>query len=250
MEKALLEMTYETELIEDAQNAEAEEDTDMTDEEDSDDIFDVTVDKEEDPTANIEAPATDKSAQDNHIFSSVNIEKNSGIFYSSYTFNAVLNPQNGEELDYDPNETFRVTLSVEMPGEITSSKGGTAEGNKIVFETTVPYAAIHNEGGTIVVTHKMKMFFRAKCYEALGLKRKSKANLEGKKRVLSDGGFYAWTQKMKLTKEAEFWRAMALKPIGSKIVIPKRQFIGTHPELEAAIFEIAEKNAIKIFKDV
>lgn len=134
MEKALLEMTYETELIEDAQNAEAEEDTDMTDEEDSGDIFDVTVDEEEDATADIEAPSTDKLAQDNHIFSSVNIEKNSGIFYSSYTFNAVLNPQNGEELDYDPNETFRVTLSVEMPGEITSSKGGTAEGNKIVFD--------------------------------------------------------------------------------------------------------------------
>jgi phage gpG-like protein len=135
-------------------------------------------------------------------------------------------------------------------GTLRTSILSKVEGNKIVFETTVPYAAIHNEGGTIVVTHKMKMFFRAKCYEALGLKRKSKANLERKKRVLSDGGFYAWTQKMKLTKEAEFWRAMALKPIGSKIVIPKRQFIGTHPELEAAIFEIAEKNAIKIFKDV
>ena len=135
-------------------------------------------------------------------------------------------------------------------GTLRTSILSKVEGNKIVFETTVPYAAIHNEGGTIVVTHKMKMFFRAKCYEALGLKRKSKANLEGKKRVLSDGGFYAWTQKMKLTKEAEFWRAMALKPIDSKIVIPKRQFIGTHPELEAAIFEIAEKNAIKIFKDV
>ena len=39
-----------------------------------------------------------------------------------------------------------------------------------------------------------------------------------------------------------------MKPVGSKIVIPKRQFIGNHPELEAAIEEIANKNAIEILK--
>ena len=72
--------------------------------------------------------------RDNRIFSSVNIEKNGGIFYSSYTFAAVLNPQNGDGLDYDLNETFRVTLTVEMPTEITSAKGGTVEGNKVVFD--------------------------------------------------------------------------------------------------------------------
>ena len=50
-----------------------------------------------------------------------------------------------------------------------------------------------------------------------------------------------------LNAAAEFYKAMALKPIGSKIVIPKRQFIGNHPELEAAIQEIANKNAMEIF---
>lgn len=90
MEQALLDMTYETELIEDA--------------------------------------------QDNHIFSSVSIEKDSGIFQSTYTFHAVLNAQSNENPDYDMNDTFKVTLSVEMPCEITDSKGGTAEGNKIVFD--------------------------------------------------------------------------------------------------------------------
>ena len=136
-------------------------------------------------------------------------------------------------------------------GTLRTSITSRVEGSKIVFETVVPYASIHNEGGIITVTKKMKMFFRAKFYEAQGITKKTrKKNLKEKKRVLSDGGFYAWTQKMKLTKEAEFYRAMALKPIGSKIVIPKRQFIGNHPELEAAIFEIAEKNTIKIFKDV
>ena len=124
MEKALLEMTYETEMLEDAQGTEVEDEPSV--EEESNDIFDITNEQEKE-----DAPAP---AQDNHIFSSVNIEKNGGIFYSSYTFAAVLNPQNGDGLDYDLNETFKVTLTVEMPTEITGAKGGTVEGNKVVFD--------------------------------------------------------------------------------------------------------------------
>jgi hypothetical protein len=130
MEKALLEMTYETEIIEEAQNAENEDVEE--DAENPDDIFDVTIVEPE--TVRVEAVAPTTPAQDNHIFSSVNIEKNGGIFYSSYTFAAVLNPQNGDGLDYDLNETFKVTLTVEMPTEITGAKGGTVEGNKVVFD--------------------------------------------------------------------------------------------------------------------
>lgn len=130
MEKALLEMTYETEIIEEAQNAENEDVEE--DAENPDDIFDVTI--EEPETVRVEAVAPTTPAQDNHIFSSVNIEKNGGIFYSSYTFAAVLNPQNGDGLDYDLNETFKVTLTVEMPTEITGAKGGAVEGNKVVFD--------------------------------------------------------------------------------------------------------------------
>ena len=124
MEKALLEMTYETEMLEDAQGTEVEDEHSVKEE--SNDIFDITIEEEKEDAS---APA-----QDNHIFSSVNIEKNGGIFYSSYTFAAVLNPQNGDGLDYDLNETFKVTLTVEMPTEITGAKGGTVEGNKVVFD--------------------------------------------------------------------------------------------------------------------
>ena len=127
MEKALLEMTYETEMLEDAQGTEVEDEPSV--EEESNDIFDITIEEEKE-----DAPAPTTPAQDNHIFSSVNIEKNGGIFYSSYTFAAVLNPQNGDGLDYDLNETFKVTLTVEMPTEITGAKGGTVEGNKVVFD--------------------------------------------------------------------------------------------------------------------
>lgn len=127
MEKALLEMTYETEMLEDAQGTEVEDEHSV--EEESNDIFDITIEEEKE-----DAPAPTTPAQNNHIFSSVNIEKNGGIFYSSYTFAAVLNPQNGDGLDYDLNETFKVTLTVEMPTEITGAKGGTVEGNKVVFD--------------------------------------------------------------------------------------------------------------------
>ena len=127
MEKALLEMTYETEMLEDAQGTEVEDDPSV--EEESNDIFDITIEEEKE-----DAPTPTTPAQNNHIFSSVNIEKNGGIFYSSYTFAAVLNPQNGDGLDYDLNETFKVTLTVEMPTEITGAKGGTVEGNKVVFD--------------------------------------------------------------------------------------------------------------------
>lgn len=127
MEKALLEMTYETEMLEDAKGTEVEDEPSV--EEESNDIFDITIEEEKE-----DAPAPTTPAQDNHIFSSVNIEKNGGIFYSSYTFAAVLNPQNGDGLDYDLNETFKVTLTVEMPTEITGAKGGTVEGNKVVFD--------------------------------------------------------------------------------------------------------------------
>ena len=112
MEKALLAMTYETDMLEDAQDPETEEGEDAT----------------------VETIAVSAPAEDNCIFSSVSIQKNSGVFYSSYTFNAVLNPQSSEDLDYDLNDIFKVTLSVEMPGEITGVKGGKAEGNKAIFD--------------------------------------------------------------------------------------------------------------------
>lgn len=115
MEKALLAMTYETDIIEDAQGAEGQPEV-QPDEISSAGDVEVTP------------------VKDNHIFSSVKIDRNRGIFYSSYTFKAVLNPQKAEGEEYDPNEAFKVTLSVEMPGKITGAKGGTPDGNKIVFD--------------------------------------------------------------------------------------------------------------------
>ena len=135
-------------------------------------------------------------------------------------------------------------------GALRKSIISKVEGNKIVFETTVPYASIHNEGGTITVTVGMKKHFWKMYLQIVGSKKPKNG-----KQPFSEA--YQRTKKGKLRNNkknrtlnaaAEFYKAMALKPVGSKIVIPKRQFIGNHPELEAAIEEIANKNAIEILK--
>ncbi|MBE6281266.1 MAG: phage morphogenesis protein [Bacteroides sp.] len=137
-------------------------------------------------------------------------------------------------------------------GALRKSIISKVEGNKIVFETTLPYASIHNEGGTITVTKGMKQHFWKMYLQIVGSKKPKNGQKPFNERFQRNkkGNLRNNKKNRTLTAAAEFYRAMALKPIGSKIVIPKRQFIGNHPELEAAIFEIAGKNAIKIFKDV
>lgn len=68
----------------------------------------------------------------------------------------------------------------------------------------VPYAYIHNFGGRIPITPKMRKFFWAKYYEA-----------------------------GKTTPDAEFWRNMALKR--GALEIPKRQFMGDSELLEKLV---------------
>ena len=53
-------------------------------------------------------------------------------------------------------------------GELRRSIQSRTTENSITFYTTLPYAAIHNDGGEIVVTAKMKRFFWAKYYAATG----------------------------------------------------------------------------------
>ena len=47
---------------------------------------------------------------------------------------------------------------------------------------------------------------------------------------------------MSLNTISEFWRNMALMKVGSKIRIPQRKFLGTSPEVEAAVRQIIEEN--------
>lgn len=108
--------------------------------------------------------------------------------------------------------------------------------DSITFYTDLPYAAIHNDGGEIVVTEKMKRFFWHKYYEATGsFGRKKNGERRNDKRT------------RQLSTEADFWRFMALKRAGTTIRIPKRRFLGTGPEVERIVREIIEDNLNEYF---
>lgn len=103
--------------------------------------------------------------------------------------------------------------------------------SSIVFLTDSPYATIHNEGGEIKVTAKMKRFFWYKYYSATGSFGRRKDGTPRKDR-----------RTLQLTDEADFWKAMALMKAGSTIRIPQRKFLGTSPEVETAVRQIIEEN--------
>lgn len=127
-----------------------------------------------------------------------------------------------------------------------SITGRITDRDSVVIETTEPYAQIHNEGGTITVTRKMKKYFWWKYITIVGSKRmKAGIPITYSERFSrkKDGTLRNTKRNRALTDEAEFYRAMALKKAGSKITIPKRQFIGNHPDLEKLLKEIFYNNA-------
>ena len=105
--------------------------------------------------------------------------------------------------------------------------------NSIVFCSEHPAAAIHNEGGEIKVTARMKRYFWHKYMSAAGVlvfcRRK-------------DGTMRRDKNTRHIADVADFWKAMALMKVGSTIKIPQRKFLGTSPEVETAVRQIIEEN--------
>jgi phage virion morphogenesis family len=90
----------------------------------------------------------------------------------------------------------------------------------------VPYARIHNEGGTIhsqpTITPKMRKMAWAKAYSIAGVSKGGKLPKD-------------------LPEEARKWRALALtkkEKLNIKIKMPRRQFIGDSKELRVKINKI------------
>lgn len=122
-------------------------------------------------------------------------------------------------------------------GDLRRSVSSRTTENSIIFYTDLPYAAIHNDGGEIKVTPKMKRFFWAKYYETTGaFGRKKNGERRNDRRTV------------RLATEAEFWKFMALKKAGTTIKIPRRRFLGVSPEVEQAVREIIEENVTEYFK--
>lgn len=113
-----------------------------------------------------------------------------------------------------------------VTGTLRRSIRARVSGTSLVFSSSEPHAAIHNDGGTITVTAKMRRYFWAKYYET-----------GGKIRYKKSGGISK--ASIRLSQEAEMWRALALKKVGSKIEIPQRQFLGDAPEVRKIINDVA-----------
>lgn len=111
------------------------------------------------------------------------------------------------------------------------------EPGKVYIRNQVEYGAIHNYGGTITVTAKMKRYFWYRHAEAKG------ARLTKKK-----GGLRKTKGNEALSREAEFWRNMALKKVGSIIHMPQRRFFGSDPGMEKELRKIIDTELQKFIK--
>ena len=122
-------------------------------------------------------------------------------------------------------------------GKLRQSISSRTTDSSITFCSTLPYAAIHNEGGEIKVTARMKRFFWYKYHEATGsFGRKKNGERRNDKRTVQ------------LSTEAEFWKHMALMKEGKSIKIPRRRFLGASPEVEQAVKDIIEENLAEYFE--
>ena len=107
----------------------------------------------------------------------------------------------------------------------------------IRYSSSLPYASVHNEGGEIIVTAKMKSYFWAMYYKALGGITTKKSGAESKSK-----------KNINLSAEAEKWKSLALMKIGHKIKVEKRQIIGGHPEVTKIVKGVIDDN-LKTFSD-
>lgn len=105
-------------------------------------------------------------------------------------------------------------------GKLLNSVRFKATGNRIHVmagdNQEVQYAEIHNEGGAIKVTEKMKRYHWA---------------MENKFRATPKGGFH---------------KAMALKKVGSTITIPKRKYLGYNNEVKELIQKIVRNEMLQL----
>jgi phage gpG-like protein len=125
-------------------------------------------------------------------------------------------------------------------GRLRKSIKSVRGNGSISWSSSLPYASIHNEGGEMVITQKMKSFFWAMYYKSAGavtysVKKKAPNNTQRNK---------------KLSAEANKWKAMALLKVGTVIKVEQRQFIGWHPEVDRRIKKIVDHNMDQVNQNI
>lgn len=126
---------------------------------------------------------------------------------------------------------------LQRSGALRKSLNSKRRGGQLVYTSHKPYGRIHNEGGEIKVTRRMKGYFFGKLKEVRGkytYKKSGERRNNQRNRQLSD--------------EEQFYRAMALKKVGSLIKIPERRFIGSGRTTDRIIRKIAQENIDSYFK--
>lgn len=113
------------------------------------------------------------------------------------------------------------------------------QGDKIVFSNSMPYAKIQNEGGEILVTHRMKKYFWAMYYQA------NQSQRHNVRRTASNTA-----RNNRLSVEAEQFKALALMPVGKKIKIPSRRVIGPHPIIRDSVERIVNNHLSEINEQI
>lgn len=105
-------------------------------------------------------------------------------------------------------------------GSLMHSIDGRLEPGGVTIFSDEPHAKIHNEGGRIPVTKRMRRFFWAMHYES---KQKYGAK----------------------NPEAQFWARMALKR-GDTIRIPQRRFLGRSASLMKKLTDMLQRDLKRI----
>ena len=116
-----------------------------------------------------------------------------------------------------------------------SFRGRTGSDN-IRFTSDAQYAALHNTGGEIRVTPRMRAYFWAMYYKKSGQMSTGKNGKASKSQ-----------RNVALSTEAEFYKNMALTR-AEKIVMPKRQIVGHHPKVVETVDRVA-KRAIREYAE-
>jgi len=124
-------------------------------------------------------------------------------------------------------------------GHLRNSIESRIQGDKIIFSSSLPYASIHNEGGEITVTPKMKSYFWAMYYKTSGGMSKRK-----------DGTASRNQRNQRLSIEAMQWKNLALMKVGQKLTIPERKFIGHHPQVNKMVKDVVGENLKGILEQI
>lgn len=115
-------------------------------------------------------------------------------------------------------------------GRMRRSLRGHVLPNGIGYSSSVPYFSIHNNGGKIKVTQKMRKFF--------WFQHKQQS---GRITELKSGKISGSTRNVQTATQAEFWRNMAMIRSDS-ITMPQRQVVGHHRKIDTIVRNVCDRN--------